>query len=157
MTLQPFTPVPATRAVGTVNPSGDMNNTSLELAAMGGSFSVLNTAYAGGADSSAGTLLTGSADTASKLTAAGGQSMSLTTPQSLAAGTFVWVAFLENLATTQPQLRTFGALSASAPNVNLANATARVALNGTGLTSLPASITPSSNSITNAAIWVGIS
>jgi Pectate lyase superfamily protein len=46
----PFTPVPATRAVGQGNPPVDMNNTSLELAALGGTWSVLNAAYAGGAD-----------------------------------------------------------------------------------------------------------
>lgn len=46
----PFAVVPPTRAVGTINPPGDMNNTSLQLAAMGGAYNVLNAAYAGGAD-----------------------------------------------------------------------------------------------------------
>lgn len=49
-----FTPVPVTRAPGTGNPPVDMNNTSLELAAMGGTYNILNTAYAGGADPTGG-------------------------------------------------------------------------------------------------------
>ena len=46
----PFTPVPATRTAGSGSPAADMNSTSLELAAMGGTHNVLNAAYSGGAD-----------------------------------------------------------------------------------------------------------
>ena len=49
-TAPTFTPVPATRADGEGNPPIDMNNTSNELAAIGATYSVMNTAYSGGAN-----------------------------------------------------------------------------------------------------------
>ena len=50
MSLQPFTPVDPDKEVGDPNPPGDMNNTSNELAALGGGYNVLNAAFSGGAD-----------------------------------------------------------------------------------------------------------
>ena len=47
-----FTPVPPTRTVGSGNPPVDMNNTSLELAAMGATYNVLDANFSGGADPS---------------------------------------------------------------------------------------------------------
>lgn len=99
---------------------------------------------------SSGTLLSGSADIGSDLTVNGTYHIALTTPQVLAAGTFVWVAFLCNLATTQPTLSGWASTQATA-NVNLSAANLRCAVNGTGLTSLPATIAPSSNSGNNSA------
>jgi hypothetical protein len=108
--------------------------------------------------SSAGTLLSGSSDLVTPFTAAaGGQTCALTTPQALAAGTFVWVAVLANLSVTQP---TFARPNvANTPsNAFLTAATFRTAINGTSVTALPSSITPGSNTQTNAApIWVGLS
>jgi hypothetical protein len=46
----PFTPVPPTRVTGEGDPAGDMDSTSEELAAMGGSSNVLDTSFSGGAD-----------------------------------------------------------------------------------------------------------
>lgn len=107
--------------------------------------------------SSAGSLLSGTADIAASITATGAKSVALTTPQSLAAGSFVWAAFLVNLATTQPTPRSIAASSPAAVNLNLAAAVLRTAVNGTGLTALPASITPSSNTATGALpFWIGI-
>lgn len=107
--------------------------------------------------SSAGTLLSGSADIAAKLTATGPQSVALTTPQALTAGSFVWVAIVSNLATTQPGLHS-GNASINQSNINLAAASYRFATNGTGQLTLPASITPSSNSQTAAfSVWAGAS
>jgi hypothetical protein len=99
--------------------------------------------------SSAGTLLSGSADVATLLTSSNTRVLPLTTPQVLAAGSFAWAALLCNLGTTQPTL-TRSAGSVAALNFNLAAASYRFCVNGTGLTSLPASITPSSNSQTGA-------
>src|SRR5215475_7674041 len=45
-----FTIPPGTRAVGTVDPAGDMNNVTAALNVLGAVISVLNTAYSGGAD-----------------------------------------------------------------------------------------------------------
>ena len=57
MSLQPFTVVPASRAFGTVDPAGDMDNTSLELAAMNGSFNLLNSAFGSSPSTAAGSQL----------------------------------------------------------------------------------------------------
>lgn len=105
--------------------------------------------------SSAGTLLSGSADIATQLTTATGMiTCPLTTPQALAAGTFVWTAVVCNLATTQAAL-----FRGSANNVYsnglLTAAAFRFAANGTGLTALPASITPASN-VTSQTFWSAI-
>jgi hypothetical protein len=108
--------------------------------------------------SSAGTLLTSSSDIASKLTSTGAQSQNFTTPQSLTAGTFVWVALVVNLATTQPQLRCSAINVPATLNLNLTAANFRSATNGTGQTSLPGPITPSSNTSGTAnSIWFGLS
>src|SRR5579859_252468 len=45
-----YTIPPDTRAVGTGNPAGDMNNVSDVLSGLGAAYNVLNTAYSGGAD-----------------------------------------------------------------------------------------------------------
>ena len=50
MTLKNFTPVADNKVVNDGDPAADMNNTSDELAAMGGTYNVLNANYAGGAD-----------------------------------------------------------------------------------------------------------
>lgn len=60
----PFTPVPATRSIGSTDPPGDMNNTALQLAAAGTVYNVCNKNYAGGADTS------GSADSTAAIAAA---------------------------------------------------------------------------------------
>lgn len=109
--------------------------------------------------SQAGAKLTGSADIASGFTSFGAQ-YALTTPQAVAAGSFVWAAVLSNLASTQPSLATgFESTSnAFATNINLPAAAYNFADNGTSLTALPATITPSSNDQSNAlGIWCGYS
>lgn len=103
--------------------------------------------------SPSGTLLSGSADIGSVLTGSGGgHSVTLTTAQVLTPSTtsFVWVAFLCNLATTQAKL---AAMASNAGNDNLSTSAYRFAVNGTGLTSLPSSITPSSNSGSGAIMY----
>jgi hypothetical protein len=110
--------------------------------------------------SSAGVLLSGSADCAAQFTgAAGAFAVPLTTPQTLAAGSFGWVAILSNLATTQPALVRAGGGGAGVPgltNVGLTAATFRFAVNGTGITSLPGSVTPASNtSPASLPFWAG--
>ena len=104
---------------------------------------------------SSGTLLTGSSDCATQFQGTNAQSVNLTTPQALAAGTFVWVVLLSNLASTQPTFRTVGTATSAIPNLNLTAANYRAAVGGTGQTAL-ATVTPSSNTASNL-IWVGIS
>jgi hypothetical protein len=107
--------------------------------------------------SSAGTKLTGSSDMALNFTTFGAE-FALTTPQAVTAGTFVWAAVLVNLASTQPKLMSGYGSSANIGNANLAAAVYNFADNGTGLTALPASVTPASNDSGNACpFWVGYS
>ena len=107
--------------------------------------------------SSAGTLLSGSADVAASLTGTGLVQLSLTTPKSLTAGTFVWVALMANLGTTQPVLAAAAAVDTAALNAGLTAATFRAAVNGTARTTLPSPITPASNSATGAyGFWAGL-
>jgi len=106
----------------------------------------------------AGTLLSGSADVGATLTGAAGLiTMPLSTPQAVAAGSFVWAALVQNLATTQATLaRNTGA--AVQFNAGLTAATFRWAVNGTGLSSLPGSITPASNVTAGSNVfWAGAS
>jgi hypothetical protein len=111
-----------------------------------------------GVYSSAGTLLASSADIGASLTAAGLIPLALSSSPSLTAGSFVWAAFVVNLATTQPSLyRNGGAGTITESNGGLVAATFRYAVNGTGQTSLLASITPSSNTGTGAfPLWAGL-
>lgn len=104
--------------------------------------------------SSAGTLLSGSAEISSSLTSAGAKSLTLTTPQALTAGTFVWAAILTNFATTQPILSRVAG-SGELARLNETAATYRAATNGTSLTALPGTITPSSNSLAGNILWAG--
>jgi hypothetical protein len=106
--------------------------------------------------SSAGTLLSGSGDTGSTLSgAAGAVSMALTTPQNVGAG-FYWVALLGNAATAAKL--TASVNGAANANVGLSAAGFRFCVNGTSATSLPATVTASSNTATGAqTFWVGVS
>ena len=71
---------------------------------------------------------------------------------------FIWAALVTNLASTQPTLRSVGQGSPSVMNTNLGNAVLRCAINGTSLSALPATITPSSNASANSfPYWFGIS
>lgn len=96
--------------------------------------------------SSAGALLA-AANVDAVISASGTKSTAITA-QNLLAGTFVWVGFVFNAATLPTLVR--GSSFESAPNINLAAATLRYAVNGAGATVLPASITPASNSATNS-------
>jgi hypothetical protein len=103
--------------------------------------------------SSSGTLLSGSSDVGSLLTNAA--QLSLTTPQTLSAGSFGWAALLVNTP-TMPSVQA-GIPAASLANAGLTASTARWATNGTGLTALPGTITPSSNALSSDTFWVGVS
>ena len=116
-----------------------------------------------GVYNSAGTLLSGSADIATQLTGAVGPiTVPLTSAQVFTAAPaagFVWAAVVENLAVTQASLTRAGGAGAGVMpflNMGLAASVYRFATNGTGQTTLPASITPASNAQTsNFCIWAG--
>jgi hypothetical protein len=136
----------------------DLTITDLWLSISNGGTGASTGSYVG-LYSSSGTLLSGSADIASFITVSGAStpSIPLTTPQAISAGSFVWAALLTNLASTQPSLHNANS-TALQGNPGLTAATYRFATNGTGRTTLPSSITPSSNAQTSAlSIWVGAS
>jgi hypothetical protein len=88
----------------------------------------------------------------------GVQSATLDAAQSVTAG-YVWMALMFNAA-TPPVLMRGGGQTAAANVFNQTAATYRWAVNGTtaGLTALPSSITPSSNSQTGViAFWAALS
>ncbi|WP_371591257.1 hypothetical protein [Streptomyces sp. NBC_00470] len=102
--------------------------------------------------SSAGTRLA-TTNVDASVAGSGAQSTAITA-QSLAADSFVWVAFVFNAGTPPTLVR--GSSFESTPNIGLTAATLRSAVNGSG-TSLPASITPGSNSTTNSlALFAGL-
>lgn len=80
------------------------------------------------------------------------------TSQAITAGSFYWVAFVFNAATAPTLARATGTTGASSVVVmGQTAATYRFATNGTGQTSLPASITPASNSALNfAGPWAAV-
>lgn len=109
--------------------------------------------------SSTGVLLSGSSDIGGLLlSSAGGVTCPLTTPQSVSGGAesaWPWAALLFNLATTQPTLGRANP-TAALTNIGLIAANYRVAVNGTGLLTLPGSIVPSSNTLAGAiGAWAG--
>ena len=98
-----------------------------------------------------------SSDIGSSLTSAGPVAATLTTPYKMYRGQAVWAAIVCNLATTQPFLAkgTGGQALAEVGNVPVTGA--RFATNGSGLTALPATITPSHNIFTAQTLWAGAS
>ncbi|MFG2970914.1 glycosyl hydrolase family 28-related protein [Streptomyces sp. NPDC048288] len=96
----------------------------------------------------------GAIDTA--LASSGLLNQAVVTPYAAPAGTY-WVAFL-NVATTPATLGRSSGLSLTIANGGLTASNYRFATNGSGLTALPGSITPGSNSLTNAfTMWAGVS
>lgn len=80
------------------------------------------------------------------------------TAQAVTAGSFYWVGMVFNAATPPSVGRAAGTTGIGAvANVGLAAASYRYAINGTGQTSLPASITPASNTQTTfGGPWVAM-
>lgn len=105
---------------------------------------------------SAGTLLTSTvvdADISST-----GLKTTTIASQTLTASSFYWVGMVFNAATA-PTLARMAGLSglSTAVNVGLTAASYRFAINGTGQTALPASITPASNTTPNfGGPWAAI-
>lgn len=102
--------------------------------------------WAGLYDSTGARLAQVAAD--SLASANGPQTATLSAPLPLAAGRY-WVALLFNAGTPPVLARTQGA-SATANNLGLSGASLRYAVAGTGLTSLPATVTPSGLVVTGA-------
>lgn len=104
--------------------------------------------------SSAGTVLsTGGID--SVATVNGPQFGTLAAAQT--ASSWVWSALLIN-ASSMPTVARAAGLSATGNNVGLTAGTYAYAVNGTGLTAIPGSIAPGSNTLTGAlALWMGVS
>lgn len=106
--------------------------------------------------SAAGTRLA-TTDVGSVISSTGLKTTTITST-SLAAGSFVWVAMVFNASTAPTVARATGNGGlATAVNAGLTSGTYRFATNGTTQTSLPASITPGSNTAAGfAGPWAGI-
>lgn len=110
--------------------------------------------------SSSGTELTGSSDVGALFNSGSSGSSgswaecALTTPQAVTAGSFVWAALLLNIS-SMPSLYQGPGGNTGFPSAGLAVSTARWAVNGTSLTSLPPSVTPASNSFIQRTFWCG--
>jgi hypothetical protein len=103
---------------------------------------------------SAGTLLSATADQTTTWGSTGFKTMALSAQQvNLAPGKY-YIALLAN-GTTPPSLARGNNLNGSFINAAVTGANARWASNGTG-TSLPASLTLSSNSVTGTAFWAAL-
>lgn len=113
---------------------------------------VANQNYLGLYDSSGTRQAVTAAGTVDALTTSTGPlSANVVTPYTAPAGKY-WMALLLNAATPAQVARASG--FSSTPNANLSGATLRWAVNGTGLTSLPATIVPGSNSGSgNITLW----
>lgn len=130
-----------------------LNNMWLAMSAAGSGAS--SGSYVG-AYSPAGALLGQSADIGSSFVSGnGGVQCPLTAPLYI-SWPFYWTGTLFNLASTQPDLYRAGGGQFLYPNLGLTASTYRFAVNGTGLTQLPASINPASNASTGGInIWTG--
>jgi len=107
--------------------------------------------------SNSGSLLTGSSDIGGNLTGIRPLQTTLTTPQALTAGSFVWGAIVCNLATTQVGISRGMGINGNLPNLNLAAAQSRFATSSTGVTALPGSFTPSGLTAASQSLWMGLS
>lgn len=106
--------------------------------------------------SAAGTLLA-SANADAAVSSAALKTTTIT-GQALTAGAFYWVGLLFNASVPPTLTRASGWTGVNvAANLGLSAATSRFAINGTGRTSLPSSITPASNVGTDfAGPWVAV-
>lgn len=148
-----FLMVAGTVYLAKMQPRGPITISSLLFALTTAGVGASSGSFAG-AYSPAGQLLAQSADIGASLLATPGFSAPMTTPASAAPYPWYWAAIVANLATTQPTLARFGASSA-ATNMGLAASSLRFAIAATGQTTLPASITPGSNTSTPNAMAVG--
>jgi len=150
-----FTPVAGTVYLGKIWARAPLTVTALAYQVRTAGVGASSGSFVG-AYSSAGVLLSQSADIGANLLTANDYSSTLGAPQPIPGGSFFWAAFLSNLATTQAVLNTYAASSFTIPNMGLAPATARAATFGAGLTSLPASFTPSALTPAGVPIWFGV-
>lgn len=104
------------------------------------------------------TLLSATVDMTTVSIVSGARAYNLVTPQSLTAGQVIYGAIVTNLATTQPTIRQYAGGAVAGVNLNLAAASLRSATNGTTQSTLPGTLTMSSNNAGSAAtFWMGIS
>lgn len=158
---------PASNMVGTAITSGTVNwsklwipqpstitNVCIALSATGVGL-VAGQNFAGLYDD-AGIRLGVTADQTAAWGTAGFKEMALTAPVVTTAPGFYYVAVLCNAGTSPPFARG-SALTASIPNAKLTTTNARFALGPTLQTSLPASVTLSTRTLTANALWSAVS
>lgn len=132
-----------------------ITNVIVEIAAVGSALTTAENFLA--LYDSSGTRQGVTADQTSAWASTGVMVTPLATPYSAAAGVY-YVAVLSNGSTSPTFARSTGITGAGGfINVGLTASTARFAVNGTAQTSMPSSLTLSSNSLAAIALWAGVS
>lgn len=101
---------------------------------------------------SSGTLLSATADQTTPWGSAGAKTMALTSAQAVAAGVY-YLALLSNASTTLPAFARGSVLSTSTLNAGVTASAPRYATSGSGLSTLPSSITLSGATQMAIAWW----
>lgn len=157
---------PGTNMVGTTITSGTVNMSKLwfrQAVTITNVALAINTAGSGltanqnfaGLYDSLGTLLSATADQSANWATAGFKEMALTAPQAVAAG-YYYVAVVSN-ATTTPAFARGSALNSAIANAKLTATNGRFTTGPAAQTSLPASITMASRTLTGNALWAAVS
>lgn len=133
--------------------SGSVNTINIYNNVAGTSFNA-NTSFAALYDLS-GTLLASSNDLATVLNSTGTKAISLTSSATVTAGTFYYVWIVAGFSGTAPQLSRGS--NAGSYNQGLSAGTYRFANLGTGVTSVPASLTLASSTALSVSYWAAIS
>ena len=102
-----------------------------------------------------GTLLSGSSDLSSSFSSTGVKSLALTSSVTLSGGRSYWVSFLVATQAGTP-LELAGYATTGPVNAGLSDATLNFATNGTTATTLPSSVTLSSNTAATMGFWMAL-
>lgn len=158
---------PATNMVGTAITSGTVNwskvwirqpatitNVCISMSATGTAL-VAGQNFAG-LYNSGGVRVGVTADQTAAWGTAGFKEMALTAPFAVTTPDFYYVAIVCN-ATTTPSFARGSALTASIPNAKLTTTNGRFLTGPAAQTSLPASVTPASRTLTANALWSAVS
>lgn len=158
---------PASNMVGTAITSGTVNwsklwirqpttitNVIVAISSIGAAL-VAGQNFAGLYDN-AGTRVGVTADMTATWGTAGLKEMALTAPVVVPTPTYYYVAIVSNAGTT-PSFARGSALTASIPNAKLTATNARFATGPAAQTSLPASVTLSTRTLTANALWSAVS
>ena len=158
---------PASNMVGTALTSGTVNMAKIWIRQpvtindVGASIATVGTGLTAGQNfaglyDSAGIRLGQTADQTAAWGTVGYKQMALTAPVVIAAPGAYYVAILSNAGTATPAFARGSALTSSIANANTTAANGRFTTGPAAQTTLPASITMASRTLTGNALWVSV-